>query len=108
MVKLPVGESSDAALEEAERQARVKLDLARQVAFDPRMTGTVERTDALLDLCDEARARVEALTELRRWWNPASRWRLWRAGRDQMTLTGALAYNERIRARKDRHVWVQP
>lgn len=108
MVRLPVGESSDGTLEEAERLVRVKLDKAREIAFDPRMTGTTERTDALLDLCEEAHLRVKHLTERRRWWNPASRWRLWRASRDEMALSGALAYNERIRSRKERHVWVQP
>jgi hypothetical protein len=108
MSGLPVGESSDATLDEAERQVRVRLAKAREIAFDPRMTGMTERTDALLDLCDEARAHAEALEKRRRWWNPLSRWRLWRASRELMALSGALAYNERIRSRKERHVWVQP
>lgn len=84
-----------------------KLERAWEIALDDSLRGTAKRTDALLDLTEAACRRSDQMKRARRWWNPRSRWRAWRATRDWVALSGELQHNEQLRVRKERHVWVQ-
>jgi hypothetical protein len=72
-----------------ERHALIALTEARYL-------GMAERTDALLDQCEEIRAELDETPK----WRRIRRWRL---ERDILAYAGELQHNERIRLKRQAH-----